>query len=147
MASMVESDFTDGVAHQLRRASQASTAFWQLQGRDLTAPQFSVLAALTEYGTQDQTSLGKLTSIDKSTLATLVDRLAERGLVDKAIDPANRRRRQIELTKTGRERCVRAYEQAAATEEWITDVLGDTDTRRLRTLLQKLGDAQPPAPS
>ncbi|WP_159080529.1 MarR family winged helix-turn-helix transcriptional regulator [Nocardia suismassiliense] len=140
-------DFTDGIAHQLRRASQSATTFWQLQGRDLTAPQFSVLAALTEYGAQDQTSLGKLTSIDKSTLATLVDRLSDRGLIDKTTDPANRRRRRIQLTDAGRDRCARAYAQAAATEQWITDVLGDTDARQLRTLLQKLGDAQPPTRS
>lgn len=143
-ANTARTTFADGIGHQLRRASQACAAAWQQQRQDLTQPQFAVLAALAEYGAQDQTGLGRLTSIDKSTLAALVDRLDDRGLISKTIDPENRRRRQIQLTDAGRERCTLAYEQAAATERWIADALGDAGAEQLRALLRTLADAPPP---
>lgn len=48
-----------------------------------------------------QTALGEITGIDRATLATMIRRLEERGLIAREIDPTNRRRRQLTLTEAG----------------------------------------------
>jgi DNA-binding MarR family transcriptional regulator len=100
---------------------------------------------LAEHGELDQSALGALTSIDRSTLTPLLDRLDDRGLISKTIDPANRRRRQIALTEAGRQRVSEAHGQAAKTELWIDEVLGETKARQLFDMLRALGDADLPA--
>jgi DNA-binding MarR family transcriptional regulator len=42
---------------------------------DLTNPQFAVLLFLGQQGALDQSELGALASVDRSTLSVLVDRL------------------------------------------------------------------------
>jgi DNA-binding MarR family transcriptional regulator len=64
-------------------------------------PQFAVLLLLGQQGALDQSELGALASVDRSTLSVLVDRMEARGLVTKTIDPTNRRCRIIELTDAG----------------------------------------------
>jgi MarR family transcriptional regulator, temperature-dependent positive regulator of motility len=64
-------------------------------------PQFAVLLLLGQQGALDQSELGALASVDRSTLSVLVDRMEARGLVTKTMDPTNRRRRIIELTDAG----------------------------------------------
>ncbi|MFB8281382.1 MarR family winged helix-turn-helix transcriptional regulator [Nocardia colli] len=82
--------------------------------------------------------------VESAVFGTLVDRLDNHGLISKTIDPENRRRRQVQLTEAGRERCALAYDQAAATERWIAGALGDAGAEQLRALLRTLADAQPP---
>jgi MarR family transcriptional regulator, temperature-dependent positive regulator of motility len=131
--------------HQLRRASQAFAAVWQQHVPDLTPPQYAVLYVLAEHGELDQSTLGELASIDRSTLTPLLDRLESRGLITKTVDPANRRRRLSELTETGRQFFAQAFKQAIAIQQWVTDTLGETRAAQLNELLRALGDAAPPA--
>jgi MarR family transcriptional regulator, temperature-dependent positive regulator of motility len=102
---------------QLRRASQAWTALWLDRVPDLTNPQFAVLLFLGQQGALDQSELGALASVDRSTLSVLVDRLEARGLVTKTMDPANRRRHIIELTDAG-------YRRLDESAEVAEDVIG-----------------------
>lgn len=137
---------TKGIAgSQLHRTSQAISAVWQRHLADLTTPQFAVLYVLAEHGELDQSALGALTSTDRSTLTPLLDRLDDRGLISKTIDPAKRRRQQIALTEAGRQRLSEAHGQAAKTERWIDEVLGETKARQLVDMLRALGDAGLPA--
>ncbi|MGW7421561.1 MarR family winged helix-turn-helix transcriptional regulator [Streptomyces sp. NPDC054813] len=132
----------DGMAHQLRRASQAVNASWQLHcGGDLTPPQYAVLHVLDEQGSLDQKSLGAHAAVDRSTLTPLLDRLVARGLVTKNTDPDNRRRQLIALTDAGRERAALGREQVRETSRWIEELLGPDRLATLTLLLKELGDA------
>ncbi|MER6267645.1 MarR family transcriptional regulator [Streptomyces sp900105755] len=131
----------DGMAHQLRRASQAVNASWQLRSSDLTPPQFAVVQILDERGSLDQKSLGALAAVDRSTLTPLLDRLLARGLITKNTDPDNRRRQLIALTPAGRDRAALGREQARETSRWIEDLLGPERLATLTLLLKELGDA------
>lgn len=135
---------TVAVSHQLRRASQATSAAWQQHSPEVTLPQYAVLRVLGDNGELDQSAIGARTCIDRSTLTPLLDRLESRGLITKTIDPANRRRRLIALTDTGRADLAKLRGHAAAVEQWIQQVLGDRQARQLATLLRTLGDAPPP---
>jgi DNA-binding MarR family transcriptional regulator len=136
---------TDGMPHQLRRATQAFAAIWQRHVPGLTPPQFAVLFVLAEHGELDQSTLGALTSIDRSTLTPLLDRLENRGLLTKTIDPANRRRRLSQLTEAGRQGFAQAFEQTVAIQQWVTDTLGEARAAQLNELLSALGDTAPTA--
>ncbi|MGN5381820.1 MarR family winged helix-turn-helix transcriptional regulator [Streptomyces lasalocidi] len=131
----------DGMAHQLRRASQAVNASWQQRSGDLTPPQFAVLHVLGEHGDLDQKTLGSLAAVDRSTLTPLLDRLVARGLITKSTDPHNRRRQLVTLTPAGHERAALGRRQAQETSRWIEELLGPERLATLTLLLKELGDA------
>lgn len=130
----------EALPHQLRRAAQAWTALWQQRVPDLTSPQFGVLLVLDDHGSMDQSALGALAAIDRSTLTPLLDRLEARGLVTKAMDPANRRRRIITLTDTGRRRLTATAEEAGQLLDQVEDLLGERRLGELVQVLRVLGD-------
>jgi len=133
----------ESLAHQLRRATQAWFALWQHRIPDLTNPQFAVLLMLSQRGALDQTTLGALVSVDRSTLTLLLDRLEARGLVTRAIDRTNRRRRIIELTDDGERRLDEAVAVAGALNEEVQAQLDRDELHRLIGLLRVLGDMSP----
>jgi DNA-binding MarR family transcriptional regulator len=137
----------DALPHQLRRAGQAWAALWQHRLPDLTSPQFAVLLALDDRGSMDQSALGALTAVDRSTLTVLLDRLEARGLVTKEMDPANRRRRIVALTDAGRRRLAEGVEEAAQLHARVEELLGEKRTRQLVEMLRVMGDMpQPTSP-
>ncbi|MFH8973776.1 MarR family transcriptional regulator BagL/FevM [Streptomyces sp. NPDC017890] len=137
----------EALPHQLRRAGQAWTTLWQQRLPDLTSPQFAVLLALDDHGSLDQSALGALAAVDRSTLTVLLDRLEARGLVTKEMDPANRRRRIVALTDAGLRRLTEAVEEAERLHARVEESLGEERTRQLVEMLRVLGDLpQPTSP-
>ncbi|WP_030561131.1 MarR family transcriptional regulator BagL/FevM [Streptomyces aureocirculatus] len=130
----------EALPHQLRRAAQAWTVMWQQRIPDLTNPQFAVLLVLDDNGSLDQSALGALTAIDRSTLTPLLDRLEALGLVTKEIDPANRRRRIVTLTEAGRERLATAGAEARALFIQVEELLGERQLKDLVGMLRTVGD-------
>ncbi len=68
----------------------------------LSAAQLFVLQQLR---TDDSLSLNELaarTFTDRSSVADVVDRLTAQGLVDRAVDPSDRRRASVRITRAGR---------------------------------------------
>ncbi len=113
---------------------------WQQRIPDLTNPQFAVLLVLDDNGSLDQSALGALTAIDRSTLTPLLDRLEALGLVTKEIDPANRRRRIVTLTEAGRERLATAGAEARALFIQVEELLGERQLKDLVGMLRTVGD-------
>ncbi|MGP3966766.1 MarR family transcriptional regulator BagL/FevM [Streptomyces sp. 6N223] len=130
----------EALPHQLRRAAQAWTALWQQRLPDLTNPQFAVMLVLDDHGSMDQSALGAMTAIDRSTLTVLLDRLEARHLVTRRTDPANRRRRIVALTDTGRDRLATAGEQARQLHARVEELLGERQLGHLVEMLRALGD-------
>ena len=91
------------VGFLLRKAHQfASTVFQDEIGTfDVTPQQFSVLITLQDLGEIGQGRLGAATAMDAATLLGVAQRLAKRGLVAVREDPADRRRRLVQLTRSG----------------------------------------------
>jgi DNA-binding MarR family transcriptional regulator len=63
---------------------------------------YVLLAALDEAGSASQAELSRRTTIDRSDMVATVNELAERGLVERAPDPTDRRRNVVTLTTAGR---------------------------------------------
>ena len=92
------------VAHQLRRAHQrASAIFLSLLGEhQLTPTQFFAMARLYELGQLSQNRLGRLAAMDPATIQGVIQRLAERGYIQRLPDTTDRRRMVLRLTEAGR---------------------------------------------
>jgi DNA-binding MarR family transcriptional regulator len=69
----------------------------------LTPPQFDVIATLGNTKGFNFKELGEKTLITKGTLTGVIDRLEEKGLVQRQMDQHDRRMFQVVLTKQGEE--------------------------------------------
>jgi len=72
-----------------------------IRGLGLTPPQFDVIATLGNTPGMTSTELGEKTLITKGTLTGVVDRLADRGWVERVAHASDRRCQIVRLTKAG----------------------------------------------
>lgn len=88
--------------HLLRRAVQVMNVIWDEEvSHTITSPQFAALNALYCEPNLDQRTLGQRISLDRSTMAEVVSRLADRGLIKTERDKRDGRRKTIALTTRG----------------------------------------------
>jgi DNA-binding MarR family transcriptional regulator len=94
-----------------------------------------VLSALHKWPGPTQVELGRAVGMDKTTLTGELDRLERAGLVERAVDPRDRRARTIAITPRGEE--LRSTVAAAAddAEAQALSAFGDEDIARLRRML------------
>jgi DNA-binding MarR family transcriptional regulator len=106
----------------------------------LGAQQFLVLRQLDSLGKASQSELADALGIDPSNLATLANDLADRGLVKRTRDSADRRRYVLRLSGRG-ERLLRRTEGAiAAAEDDLLAPLDEKQRAQLQALLRRLAD-------
>ncbi len=67
--------------------------------RDLTLPQVKALIFLYNNGERSMTELATGLAVSLPSASELVDRLVDRGLVERSVDPADRRRVLTSLTE------------------------------------------------
>jgi DNA-binding MarR family transcriptional regulator len=87
----------------IRRLHQIHVALFQqaCANFDVTPLQYSLLSALAQRGTADQTSLAADIALDRTTTTGALKRLAARKLVARTIDGNDRRARVCRLTPSG----------------------------------------------
>jgi DNA-binding MarR family transcriptional regulator len=68
----------------------------------VTLPQLRVLVVAFEQGSMNLGEVAEILSVHPSNATRLVDRLVQRGLLDRRDDPQNRRQLQLTLTEAGR---------------------------------------------
>jgi len=129
----------DQVGFLMRVAMQRHTSiFMSLMPHGLTQTQFAALAKLVEVGTCSQNHLGRLIYLDATTIKGVVERLRTRGLVKIEINPKDRRRSMIVVTKRGcgavKEAIVLAHRITAET----LAPLKRLEQRQIVRLLQKM---------
>lgn len=76
--------------------------------------------------------------LTSGTMTNRLDRLAERGLVARVADPADRRSLLVELTAEGRKLVDRAVEHHVAREEALVAPLTRAEQKTLDALARKL---------
>lgn len=91
--------------HLIRRLHQQSTQVFQAQtqaaGFDLTSVQFAALDAIAEQPGIDQASLAAAISFDRATIGGVIDRLEQKGLLQREVSAQDRRARCLSLTREG----------------------------------------------
>ena len=108
---------------------------------DLEPWEFDVLAALRRAGAPYQLSEGQLTArtlVTGETMTGRIDRLAERGLVQRQADPQDGRGVLVRLTGSGRTRVDTALADLLERERELLCMLDLGRQRELATLLRRL---------
>ena len=124
------------LSRHLERARRAAFAV-----SDLESWEFDVLSALRRAGSPYQLSPKSLlqqTLVSSGTMTNRIDRLVDRGLVERRADPGDGRGILVVMTGLGRERVDGAIAQLVAAEAELLDALSLGDQERLAVLLRKL---------
>lgn len=110
-----------------------------LEPLGLTHPQYLVMVALWQHGSQSVKELGGLLTLDSGTLSPLLKRLEVMGLVRRGREPRDERRVVVQLTAQGE----RLREEAEVVHERVVERLGlaPEELERLQTVLTRLIDA------
>lgn len=91
--------------HLIRRLHQQSTQVFQARtqaaGFDLTSVQFAALDAIAEQPGIDQARLAATISFDRATIGGVIDRLEQKGLLQREVSAQDRRARSLQLTREG----------------------------------------------
>jgi DNA-binding MarR family transcriptional regulator len=109
-----------------------------LAEHELAMHDFSVLLVLGEHGALPQQRLSRMIGIDPRNAVSIIDALETRKLVERRLDPEDRRRYAIALTSTGSRLMERLGESGAHLEADMLQPLSRTEQAALRKLLQKL---------
>lgn len=100
--------------------------------------QFKVLRALGESGPLGQHQLAELIMVDPRNVVPLIDSLAERGLLAREVDPADRRRRVLTLTARGQKVAADLASIGAEVEDDFFSPLTTAERESLRQMLLSL---------
>jgi DNA-binding MarR family transcriptional regulator len=97
-------DLSQSPSHLLRRCVQyANDLFAREPGAsDLTKQQYTVLCAVEKNEGMSQTALVAVTGIDRSTLAEMIRRMMEKGLIDRERTEADQRANAVRIAAGGK---------------------------------------------
>lgn len=112
------------VAEQLNRQMH-SGQLDEWEGMDMTIPQIRTLVLLERVDSARMTDIAIYIGKALSATTTVVDRLVERGLVDRVSDPKDRRLVMCELTDTGRQVLERFWLIGRDRLQMVADLLDD----------------------
>jgi MarR family transcriptional regulator, lower aerobic nicotinate degradation pathway regulator len=92
-------------AHLVRRAHQRATQHFQqvMEGDNLSPTQFAALATILRHGAISQNHLGRMTSMDPSTISVVVKKLMKDGLVRRKASTRDQRLTILILTDKGQD--------------------------------------------
>jgi DNA-binding MarR family transcriptional regulator len=106
----------------------------------LKAAQFQVLAALRSRDPlpMSASDLARAAILTTGGMTPVLDQLADRGLINRQIDPEDRRARRITITEKGRSAINRALDQQIARHRALNAALTVEEREQLSDLLRKL---------
>ncbi len=101
---------------------------------------YRMLATLDEFGPTSQATLGRRSGIHLSDLVAAINELADRELVERAPDPADRRRNIITTTAAGRRQLRRLDKQLTRIQDELLAPLVPEERDQLIRLLGQILD-------
>jgi MarR family transcriptional regulator, lower aerobic nicotinate degradation pathway regulator len=134
----------DQAGFLMRLASQRhASIFMSKMVGGLTTTQFAALAKLHSNDKCSQNELGRRTSMDAPTIKGVVDRLSSRGLVEIIVDPRDKRRRSISLSRQGRRLIEKAFPVAAQITKATLSPIPLKDQDNFLKMLRAIGRDEP----
>jgi MarR family transcriptional regulator, temperature-dependent positive regulator of motility len=139
--------FQSGTGYLLGKVGSVARQRWTttLAQTGVSPNQFLVLMALAETGQVCQQFLAGVIGIDPRNIVPILDSLEGRGLVSRETDPADRRRRLIELTGAGRRIAAELSALGEQTEREMLESVPRADQESLRRILRSVLDAARPS--
>jgi DNA-binding MarR family transcriptional regulator len=126
--------------HLLHRASQRASEIFAIETRDfdLTARQYAVIATVAQYEGLSQTDLVRITGIDRSTLADVVQRLLKRGLIQRMRTEADGRTYAVSLSAQGSALLDAIKPHVRRADRAVLACLGEEDGKLAAQILGRL---------
>lgn len=121
-------------AHLARERMDARMAAY-----DVTPAQGRVLLYLCEHGgASSQQELTEFLKVKPSTANGILNRMEEKGMVQRAVSVEDGRRRLVSVTQRGRERKAQLQEAFCSTEAVMMNGLSEAECSQLLQLLQRV---------
>lgn len=109
----------------------------ELSNHGLTVPQFLALVTIWHHG--QECPIGQLADATmqcSATMTGIIDRLAERDLVERRRDASDRRQVLVRLTERGMDTLRRVQETRQQRTRRVVERIGETDRREMLRLLR-----------
>ncbi|MDO9458730.1 MAG: MarR family winged helix-turn-helix transcriptional regulator [Alphaproteobacteria bacterium] len=130
-----------GTLYQLMRLMRRYWHDGVVASLDMTGPQSIVVAGLKSLGDGvNQTELSTFLAIHKAPLACIIDQLEQKGLVERRLDPHDRRVRRIFATELVREIHPRMELVMDSLNASLTEGLSNADMRTIDRGLETMRD-------
>lgn len=129
--------FTRDIIYQIRRLIQASSLYTKELNKKylISVPQLNCLLALYENGPLPPSQIAKQILVKSSTVTGIIDRLEQKGLVERKRSSPDRRIITIELTDVGR---TLAKDAPPPIQQKIIDGLRNLSTAELKKISSSL---------
>lgn len=123
----------------IRRAHQISVALFleETGALGITNRQYGILFALKHRPGIDQISVARLLGLDRSTTGMVIKKLADAGLIGRAVGARDRRRASLVLTRAGERMLERLAEPARRAQARALSAFTPAERARFLALLEK----------
>lgn len=140
---MAIQELYDKPGYQMRRMRQIAAAIFSEEAApfDVTAQQWTTLAAIGEFPSLEQNELCSAVSLDRATMATLLARLEEKGLVRRTTSTIDRRRKHVAVTPRGRRLLATMAPVVDTVQDRIMAPLSPAERREFGRMLTALVEA------
>src|SRR6266567_2229929 len=134
-------DNNDMPGHLARRFQQIAVAVFLAEvgeaGFDLTPVQYAALATIKTNPGLDQVTLAGLIAYDRTTITGVVDRLVQKGLIERRASSRDRRARELEITDEGRRTLRKITPAVESAQQMMLRGLSAKEGEDLMRLLRK----------
>jgi MarR family transcriptional regulator, 2-MHQ and catechol-resistance regulon repressor len=114
-------------------------AMRQIESLGIGFSDFAALEVLLHKGPTPVNEIGRLVRLTSGSITSAVDRLEQKGLVERRTDAADRRTRVVHLTEAGRKLISCAFADHEAAMERAAAGLAPAERAQIIGLLKKLG--------
>lgn len=131
---------TSSVGHCLLRVSAAvmRRLTKEMKQFDLSLAEFTALLTTKQHLDISQTMLADAMKIDPSRVVLVLDSLEKKGLVERTLDPSDRRVRIVQITNAGYELLNKVVQFSWIYEELLVQNLNESECELLVSLLNRL---------
>src|SRR5580693_1079349 len=136
-------DLSEAPSHLIRRCQQFYGDLYAREagGKELTKQQFTLLCALEQNDGASQTALVEITGIDRSTLAEMVRRMLEKGLLSRERTEEDQRANAVAISPAGRKALRSARNASDRAEKALLEILPLPDRQKFIRSLAQIAEA------
>lgn len=122
-----------------KRCHQVTTAIFAEECREfnITTSQFGALRALQEIPGIDQIALGRLTGLDRSTVGLVIKLLVQRKLIERVVNPRDKRRMNLRLSPSGAKLLTKLRPSTARAQERALSVLPEETRKQMIEIMMR----------
>jgi len=104
----------------------------------LSLGQMLLIGTIDRFGSASAADLARALHLTPQAMTTLLRPLEERGIITRAVDPANRRRLALSLSSHGLAMLADVCIAAERVDDQLTSALSEVELEQFRTLLAKI---------